>query len=92
MAGGADKARLCVDLGFFFSIVCLCALFGENISVSRGICSSLFAIWLDHLVRTTRHEHAMSDSSGKASSCCFVAACNRKFIQDLFLELEDALS
>ena len=41
---------------------------------------------------TTMHEHAMSDSGGKASSCCFVAACNRKFIQDLFLELEDALS
>ena len=82
MAGGADKARLCVLASSFQS--CVYALY-----LARTFpYLEEYVQFVCHLVRpssTTRHEHAMSDSSGKASSCCFVAACSRKFTQDLFL-------
>ena len=50
----------------------------EHFRISRQTFQFICNLVRPHL--PTRHKHATSDSSGEASSCCFVAACNRKFV------------
>ena len=50
-----------------------------------------FGYTTSSMIRRDHAKSAESDFSAKANSFCFVAACNRKFVQDLFWGLEDAL-
>ena len=92
MAGDEEEACMCVLACSFRYCV-----YSHNLARTFPYLEANFPVCLQFgyttssMIRRDHAKSAESDFSAKANSFCFVAACNRKFVQDLFWGLEDAL-